>query len=223
MKKESQSFKTVILSMVGFVLLWAVVTDAWGYSSHIAGSYGYYIYAFICRAVWVAPAVWLIVRYSASLSFSKKKLFSRPVFNKPLAIVLAVAVIIPLVSMLIEHGGFWINTEVCIPLEIINICVVGFVEEIVFRGWGYNALSAIASNKKAILYSTLFFVLLHSPAYLVKLYRFGTLDYMTWITQSVTTAICGIVFCWLLKKSKTIWNPIIFHIVYDVLTVLFVG
>ena len=75
MKKESQSFKTVILSMVGFVLLWAVVTDAWGYSSHIAGSYGYYIYAFICRAVWVAPAVWLIVRYSASLSFSFLKTF----------------------------------------------------------------------------------------------------------------------------------------------------
>ena len=39
-KKEPQLFKTVILSLIGFVLLWAVVTDAWGYSSHIAGPYG---------------------------------------------------------------------------------------------------------------------------------------------------------------------------------------
>ena len=222
-KKEPQLFKTVILSLIGFVLLWAVVTDAWGYSSHIASPYGYYIYAFICRTVWVAPAVWLIIRYSAFLNYSKRELFSRPVLNGPLATVLAVAVIVPLVSMMITHGGFWINKEVCIPLELLNICVVGFVEEIVFRGWGYNALSAIVSSRKAVFYSTLFFVLLHSPAYLVRFYRFGSLDYMTWITQSVTTAICGIVFCWLFKKSKTIWNPIILHIIYDVMTVLFVG
>ena len=35
--------------------------------------------------------------------------------------------------------------------------------------------------------------------------------------------VWGIVFCWLLKKSKTIWNPIIAHIVYDVFIIVFAG
>lgn len=49
------------------------------------------------------------------------------------------------------------------------------------------------------------------------------MDYKTWIMQSITAAVWGIVFCWLLKKSKTIWNPIIAHIVYDVFIIVFAG
>ena len=49
------------------------------------------------------------------------------------------------------------------------------------------------------------------------------MDYKTWIMQSITAAVWGIVFCWLLKKSKTIWNPIITHIVYDVFIIVFAG
>ena len=121
------------------------------------------------------------------------------------------------------HGGFWLNPTVNIPLEIIKICFVGFVEEMVFRGWGYNALSATVSNRNAVIYSTVFFMLLHSPAYFVRFYRFGTMDYSTWLIQSLSALIWGVVFCWLLKKSRSVWNPIIAHIVYDVLAVLFVG
>ena len=41
--------------------------------------------------------------------------------------------------------------------------------------------------------------------------------------QSIAAGVWGIVFCWLLKKSKTIWNPIIAHIVYDVFIIVFAG
>ena len=222
-RKNALTSKTVLLSLFGFVILWAILTDAWGYSSRLGSAYGSLIYACLSRLIWVAPAVWLIVRHSASLSFGRKELFSRPVWNKPLAVVLSVSLVVTVVGMLATHGGLWLNPEINIPLEIIKICFVGFVEETVFRGWGYNALSAAATDKKAVVFSTLFFVLLHSPAYFVRFYRFGTMDYSTWLIQSFTALIWGVVFCWLLKRSRTVWNPIIAHIVYDMLAVLFVG
>ena len=101
--------------------------------------------------------------------------------------------------------------------------LVGFVEETVFRGWGYNALSATIPERKASLLSTVFFVLLHWPAYLVRFYRFGSINYSALLSQSLATLIWGFLFCWLLRKGKTLWNPIIAHVVYDVLTGLFVG
>ena len=222
-RKENLTQQAILLSLFGFVILWAIVTDAWGYSSHITIRYGNYVYACFSRLIWVAPAVWLIIQHSASLGISGKTLFSQPVWNKPLAIVLFGSLAVSCVGMFVAHGGLWLKTTVNIPLEILKICFVGFVEEIVFRGWGYNALSAIVTNKKAVIFSTVFFVLLHAPAYFVKFYRFGTMDYSTWLVQSFTTAVWGVVSCWLLKKSRTIWNPIIAHIVYDIFVGLFVG
>ncbi len=57
----------------------------------------------------------------------------------------------------------------------------------------------------------------------IKLLRFGTFDFVGIIGQSSSALILGIVFCWLLKKGKTIWNPIIVHAIYDLMYVLLVG
>ncbi len=214
-QKKDPTFRSILLSLFGFVLLWAIVTDAWGYSSHLAINGGSYIYAFLSRLIWVIPAFWLISRHSDFLRFSKNTLFSRPVWNRSFVIVLALSLLIPFVSMFVAHGGFWINLSTGIPLEIAKIMMVGFVEETVFRGWGYNALSAVATDRKATLYSTVFFVLLHWPAYFVRYYRFGTMDWSRWLTQSFAVSLWGVLFCLLLKKGKTLWNPIIVHILYD--------
>lgn len=160
MKKNPTSID-ILISLFGFVVLWAIVTDAWGYSSHISIPYSSYLYAYLSRIIWVAPAVWLIKRNSAFLAINKKDLFGKPVWNKSFFIVMILLISIPCIGMFVTYKGFWLNPEVNIPLEIIKICFVGFVEETVFRGWGYNALSAVVTDKKAVLYSTLFFVLLH--------------------------------------------------------------
>ncbi len=34
--------------------------------------------------------------------------------------------------------------------------IVGFVEETVFRGWGYNALTKVTTDKNAVILSTMF-------------------------------------------------------------------
>ena len=125
--------------------------------------------------------------------------------------------------MLINHKGIWFNSENILGLVLVKYIVVGFVEETVFRGWGYNSLAKIVSHKKAAIISTVFFVLLHSPAYFIKLYRFGAFDFIGLIGQSSSALIWGLVFCWLLKSSKTLWNPILAHILYDLTYVLLVG
>ena len=70
--KEKQSLAFILLTLFGFVLLWAVVTDAWGYSSNLAFNYGKQVYALLCRLFWVFPAICLIKRHSDSLSIGKK-------------------------------------------------------------------------------------------------------------------------------------------------------
>ena len=182
---DAKKIQEILLSLFGFVILWAVVTDAWGYSGYLPVRYGSYIYAYV--------------------------------------IVLSVSFLISFGIMFANHKGFWLNPEVNCPLEIIKFAAVGFVEEAVFRGWGYNALSKITTGKKAVFFSTVFFVLLHWPANFIRLYRFGILDDSALLTQSISAAIWGVVCCWLLKKGKTLWNPVIAHAVYDVLNVLFVG
>lgn len=100
---------------------------------------------------------------------------------------------------------------------------MGFVEETVFRGWGYNSLIPVVSYKKAAVLSTVFFILLHWSAYFIKLYRFGVFDFAGIIGQSTAALFWGFMFCWLLQKGKTLWNPMIAHILYDMTYLLFVG
>jgi len=211
------------MSLFGFVLLWAVLTDAWGYSAHLALRNGSYIYAYLSRLIWVTPAVLLILRYHACLRFEDRALFSRPKRDRSLLAALLGSLLVSFVGMFVTHGGFYPNPTVNIPLEIVKLILVGFVEETVFRGWGYRALAAVVKDQKAVFYSTAFFVLLHWPAYLVRYCRFGTMNYTTVLIQSLTAALLGIIFCRLLKKGKSLWNLIIVHIVYDMLCVLLVG
>lgn len=86
--------------------------------------------------------------------------------------------------MFIIHKGFWINRNVPFLLTVIKYFIVGCAEELVFRGWGYNALTKVMSDRKSVVISTTMFVLLHWPAYCIRLFRLGTFDYAGLITQS---------------------------------------
>lgn len=204
-----------------------ILTNAWGYSDYIFkndfSTIGSHIYGYISRFIWVLPAIFLIIRYNNKLNFKKDELFSQPVFNKCLIITITISLGYIVIMMIINHKGFWFNSEIILWLVVIKYIIVGAVEEIVFRGWGYNSLSNVLSHKKATIRTTLFFVLLYFPAYFIKLLRFGTFDIVGIIGQSFSSLICGIVFCWLLKKEKIIWNPIIAHTIYDLMYVLLVS
>lgn len=216
--------KKIILTLIGFIVFWAIITDAWGYSNLIFNdNIGSYIYGYISRFIWMLPAIILIIIYNNKLNFKKSELFSRPIFNKSLILTIIISLVYIITMMIITHKGFWFNSEIILWLVVIKYIIVGFVEEVVFRGWGYNSLSNIISHKKAMIITTILFILLHIPAYFIKLLRFGTFDFIGMIGQTSSVLIWGIVFCWLLKKGKSIWNPIIAHTIYDLMYVLLVG
>ncbi len=145
---------------------------------------GSYIYGYVSRILWVIPAIILIVKYSVKLSFDKTELFSCPKFVKELMIVLVLSVSYVLISMLVVHKGFHFNNGDLLWLVVIRYLEVGFVEETVFRGWGYNALAKHTSHIKAASIMTALFVILHWPAYFIKFYRFGIFDFAGMIGQS---------------------------------------
>lgn len=226
MEKEL-NIKKIIITIIGFVILWSVITNAWGYSDYlfknVSSDIGSYIYAYISRFIWVLPAIILIIKYNNRLKFNKYELFSQPEFNKSLILTLIISLAYIIIMMFVNHKGFWFNNEIILGLVIAKYIIVGFVEEVVFRGWGYNSLANIMSHKKATVITTLFFVLLHFSSYFIRLFRFGTFDFIGIIGQGCSALIWGFVFCWLLKKGKTIWNPIIAHTIYDLMYVLLVG
>lgn len=216
--------RKIIITLISFIIFWTIITDAWGYSNFIFNNnIGTYIYAYISRIIWILPAIFLIVRYNNKLKFKKNELFSRPVFNKSLVLTITISLVCVIIMMLVSHNGFWFNSEIILWLTILKFIIVGIVEEVAFRGWGYNSLVNIISHEKATIITTLFFILLHYPSYFIKLLRFGTFDFIGIIVQSISVLVWGIVFCWLLKKGKTIWNPIVVHTIYDLMYVLLVG
>lgn len=83
----------------------------------------------------VIPAILLIIKYNNQLKFSKCELYRPLKFDKLLIIVVAISLGYVVIGMLINHKGFWFNSQNILGLVIVKYIVVGFVEETVFRGW----------------------------------------------------------------------------------------
>ena len=119
------SLRKILLSLVGFVFLWAVVTDAWGYSDCcFPFDNGDYLYAYLSRLIWVLPAIYLIIQYGKNW-YLNKKWFIQPCFNKSLMVALTITPLYVIGSMLIKHKGFWFNRDVNLPLEVLKYIKLG--------------------------------------------------------------------------------------------------
>jgi membrane protease YdiL (CAAX protease family) len=226
MKQNDLRLRTVILSLIGFILLWTVVTDAWGYSGYLFQSnalWGYYIYGIISRIVWVFPAVFLVALHRDKLAIAPRALLRNAPRSKMFFVVLGISAVYCGIVMVISHEGMWINTKEPLLGIFISILAVGIVEETVFRGWGYNALRAMLPNHKAIIVSTGLFVVLHWPAYFIRMFLSGSFDWAGILGQSSAAIVWGVVLCYLFMKDKSIWSAIISHFFYDFIFILFVG
>ncbi|MDO4562877.1 MAG: hypothetical protein Q4C12_03485 [Clostridia bacterium] len=106
------SLKTVILSLFISVLLWSIVTDAWGYTKifHVSNdSWGNYIFDFFSRLIWSAPAILLLLKYKRYVPTSLKQLFANTPEIKPLAFFVVIIVMYHVLAMFYNHGALWIN------------------------------------------------------------------------------------------------------------------
>ena len=70
-------------------------------------------------------------------------------------------------------------------------------------------------NIVPLIISVLMFVVLHWPAYFIKLFLYGQFHWLEFIVQSISALFCGVLFAVMLKRSGTLWNPMIAHFYYD--------
>ena len=137
------NIKKVHISLFCSVILWAVVTDAWGYSSVLFGNmynnWGEYLYGLVSRGIWSIPFIVLIIKCADNIPANFKGLFSLKWHWKSVIIALSAITVYILVGMFVNHGGFWVNQDVRISQILLMFLMVGFAEEIVYRGFGMNA------------------------------------------------------------------------------------
>lgn len=217
MNSKKQSL-LAILSMTGFIVLWAIVTDAWNHSAvlapvHIAGLIKY-LYGYFSRMLWMLPAFILIHRFDKNLFWSRKQLFSKPKIEPVFAVFMVFITIYTMVSMTMNYHSWHVTGENLLLLTI-KLLIVGIGEETVFRGWGYNLLKKVYSDTVSLIISAFMFTALHWPAYFIKLLLYGQFSWSGVVTQSVSALFCGILFAVMLKRGGTLWNPIIAHFYYD--------
>lgn len=219
--------KKVHVSLIAAVLLWAVVTNAWGYSSMLFSGlpdgWGGYLYGYLSRLVWAAPFLALAVRYSDQLWVSSKTLLSWHVHWKSFLTVFLIISLYTAAGMAANHGGFWMNPEMLLAQELPKFLVVGVTEEMVYRGWGMNAFTFHTTENRVNILSALYFAAVHFPSYFIHWYLDGAFALSAMLTQAVYVVLLGLVFGWVFKKSKSLWPPVLIHFWADFASVLFIG
>lgn len=102
-------------------------------------------------------------------------------------------------------------------LFIFTVCIttmlVGFSEEVMFRGIVLNAFKSTGSTRKAIIVSAAFFSLLHGVNV------FGGVPLKSIHIQLINTFIMGLCFAPLAIKTQNLWPLIIFHWLWDLIIV----
>ncbi|WRS27673.1 CPBP family intramembrane glutamic endopeptidase [Oscillospiraceae bacterium MB08-C2-2] len=227
MKTRKLSLLKVLLSLVGFLFLWAIVTDAWGYSELLfhaeKGTWEKYIFNLVNRLIWAIPAIVLLRLYKEDLPTKWNELFLNKPHKRPFIIAAAVIILYCFAGMLFSHGGIWLNPQFNCIKDFLKLLMVAFAEELVYRGWGLNALSVFMSKRAANLVSTLFFVLLHLPAYFIKFYLIGTIPLAAMAFQCFFVFILGLLFGYLYNRGRSLWSPMVVHFLADFLSIMVIG
>ena len=218
MVKSKKQTLLAVLSLTGFIILWMLITDAWDHSALLFPvqllPIRKYLYGYLSRIIWMIPALILIRRFDKNLYWSRTQIFSKPKAEPVFAVFMVLTTVYALTLMVINYHAWHVTSENLLLL-IIKFLIVGIAEETVFRGWGYNLLKKVHSNTVSLIVSALMFVVLHWPAYFIKLLLYGQFDWAGIITQSMSALFLGLLFAVMFRRSGTLWNPIIAHFYYD--------
>lgn len=167
---------------------------------------------FFKSILWLGFIFVVLRKYNVQIPI--KQMFKNPIKKKIIIPASAVIIAYILVIMFIQHRGFHINTNFHPSRLIGQFLLVGILEELVFRGWFLNSLSLLINERKANLISALFFVFIHYPSYIVGAHPSLIL------TNSLGIFFAGLIFGWSFYKSKSLWVPIILHMLWDLLAIL---
>lgn len=154
----------------------------------------------------VLPIIWIISCKSAReyLHLSKKN------------IKFALLMIIPFVFTTIESIMMFRSNPMYDKKTIVQmifqlIVTAAIAEELFFRGFLYNLIKNVSNMYIGMVVSSILFVLLHTNILVPLFHEFN----LVYLLNAIVLIFLGIVNCLLLEYSRSIYIPIIFHILFN--------
>lgn len=210
------TMKKVFVGYLVFLLIWSlrIILLKPCIDANLTGWTKEIVNGAIKSAIWLGFSLYLIRKYNQQLPI--RNMLKNRINVKLLLLGTAIVVVYQVILMFIYHKGIYFNPAFQPSQLIGTFLLVGVLEEFVFRGWFLNSLSIFTSETKANLISSVLFLLIHYPSYIVG----GTPSLI--LTNSVGIFIASLLFGWSYKKSKSLWVPIILHMLWDLLSITIV-
>jgi len=170
--------------------------------------------AVVKTAVWTVPAFLLIMHFNADVSVPVREMFSfRRGWKTLLTALVPMTAYILLVAWKTK-GGISISGQ--IPVNTLIFLFVGFNEEMVFRGWLFNATVREDSPWPAYALNAVMFVLIHFPKWIAD----GVLLTNILSAGFIIIAMLSVLFAWTFRKTRNILVPAFLHFWWDLLITL---
>ncbi len=218
-KKELRWWQYAVFYGV-FWLVWAAFTL---YGKPAVGRLAPWVAEIVSEAVkcllWILPALWMIRRYPDALGVSLEEMTAPKFPFRKVAPWLACMILVPLASAFRAGGGIRIAPGFHWYSLIGGFLTVGITEELVFRGWLYNATLKKLPTGYAELLNAVLFLLIHIPIWMLHGALVSNLLSGKWITIVALSWL----FCWIFRETKCLWAPVILHMAWDVMVTVFVG
>lgn len=214
--KNSVSNKVIVIYLVIFYIWWTIEELAyWSYTSNTLAQV--LLSSSVKLLTWSNPAFILIKKYSHQLKIGYPQLFKNRFKLWPYLVGIFIMVTYLAIILYFENGGFKINPNFKASDFIDKFLVVGITEELVFRGWLLNALLKKMSTWLALIVNNLLFLCIHLPIW----YQTHTLVANFTSGGFISVFILGLIFGLLFIRSKNIWVPIVYHMLWDIIVTIF--
>jgi len=221
-EKHISKNKALIIYIIAFYTIWAlfefcgkpVINDLFPgiVSSEIVNE------VVIKNLVWILPASLLVHHYKDDVCIKLKEMFTTKVKWLHYLPVFLLFVLYPLVNAYRMKGSLSLSSDFGAK-QVIDFSFVGITEEMVFRGWLLNAM--VGKDKKnqwkAILLSSLLFVAIHIPTWIIHGEFAGAFLHFGFVTIIILSVIFSITFL----KSRNILVPVALHMIWDFLLSMF--
>ncbi|MHC5250694.1 lysostaphin resistance A-like protein [Enterococcus sp. LJL90] len=177
-----------------------------------------FIQAIIKVSCWTIPSV-LLIKRTTTLQVPYPKLFQTKIYWENWILLLGLMILFLLGGSYLGYGNLQIR-ETFQPIDLINsVLLVGLTEELVFRGWILNFLLTKMNKFGALILSSSLFLLIHFPTWI----HTGTLIPNLVSGGFMQVFFLGILFGIAFIKSKNIFVPMLFHMVWNLIAITYYG
>ena len=211
-KKNNNSYTLFVIGtyLLIFVLWFAKILIFDGFINNMT-EWGKALANSFFKCIILIPIPYLLIK-NKKVEVSLKEMFTTKINFDIFGPIAAAFVVKCIVEMFSRFGGLQISDNFHPSDLLVSFLLVGITEELLFRGWIYNALLTCMSENGALILQALLFTSLHFPVYIMS----GVIFSMNY----VLLFILGVIFGWTFRKNRSIWTPIILHMMWDLAMLL---